>query len=272
MRVRGFTLIEMVIAIAISSIVVIFAAMFIGAPLGAYEAQSRRAVLVADASSVWPRIEEDLRRALPNSLRTLRNGNFVAIEMLRVLDVARHITPPTALSFNTVGAYSGTPRYLSVNNHGSPGRDAYTLSESMVAATVGFTATAVPGEYRIDVSPVPAFTAGASPRNRIYFVEGPVTYLCDEARGTLRRYANYIIAANQNARATPGALAAAVAAGGGTDELVTQGLTGCNFAVSPLPRPLAEGNQSQTAAVRLTTARGGDSVTLLHSAQAEYVP
>jgi hypothetical protein len=99
-----------------------------------------------------------------------------------------------------------------------------------------------------------------------------VTYLCDEGAGTLRRYANYTIAPLQAARATPPALAAAVAAGGGTIELIAQGLSGCNFAVSPLPPPAADGNQSQTAAVRLTTTRNGDSVTLLHSAQAEYVP
>ena len=270
MKTRGFTLIEMVIAISISAIVVIFAAMFIGAPLGAYAAQSRRAELVADASSVWPRMEDDLRRALPNSLRTLRNGNFVVIEMLRVDDVARHITPP-ALSFTTVGAYGGAPRYLSVNNLGTPGRDAYTLGQSMVAATIGRGPGAA-GVYQITANPVPVFTAGPSPRNRIYFVEGPVTYLCDEGQGTLRRYANYTVAPNQAARATPPALAAAVAAGGGNVELVTAGLTGCNFQVSPLPAPLADGNQSQTAAVRLTSTRNGDTVTLLHSAQAEYVP
>jgi MSHA biogenesis protein MshO len=272
MKTRGFTLIEIVIAIAISSIVVIFAAMFIGAPVGAYQAQSRRVELVADASSIWPRMEGDLRRALPNSLRTLRNGNFVVIELLRVDNVARLITPPTTPFFFTAGGYNGAPQYLSVNNHGTPGRDAYTLSESMVRVTINSSATGVAGEYRIDVNPVPVLTAGASPRNRLYFVEGPVTYLCDEGQGTLRRYANYTVAANQAARATPGALAAAVAAGGGTTELVAQGLTACNFEVSPLPRPASEGNQSQTAAVRFTTSRNGDSVTLLHSAQAEYVP
>ena len=35
MKARGFTLVELVVAITVSSIVVIFATMFIGAPVGA---------------------------------------------------------------------------------------------------------------------------------------------------------------------------------------------------------------------------------------------
>ena len=102
MKARGFTLIELVIAITISAIVVIFATMFIGAPLGAYETHSRRAELVADTSGAWPRMETDLRAALPNSLRTRRNGNFVVLEMLPVAGVARYMDPPSA-SFTTAG-------------------------------------------------------------------------------------------------------------------------------------------------------------------------
>jgi len=264
MRARGFTLIELVIAITISAIVVIFAAMFISAPLGAYDTQSRRTALVADTSGAWPRMEADLREALPNSLRAHRNGSYVVIEMLKVLNVGRYTTLPSTLSFTTAGAYSsGTPQYLSVNNRGIPGANAYTLTGSMVPATVNPPdPTAVPGEYLITVNSPPMFTAGDSPNRLIYFVEGPVAYLCDEGQGTLRRYANYTIAALQAARDTPGELGGP----GVATELVAQGLTGCNFDVSPMDNP----TQLQTAAVRLTTTRKGDSVTLLHTSRAAY--
>jgi prepilin-type N-terminal cleavage/methylation domain-containing protein len=220
MKARGFTIIELVIAITISAIVLVFAAMFIGAPLGAYEAQSRRAELVGDASAAWPRIERDLRAALPNSLRARRNGNFVVLEMLAVEGVARYMAPPSA-SFTTAGrlpVLTSSRRFLWV----------------------------------VD-----------SPRHRIYLLAGPVTYLCDEGQGTLRRYEGYTIAANQTARDAPAELTTA----GATVALVTQGLTGCNFAASA-----RNTTQSQTAAVRLTTTRNGDVVTLLHSSRAEYVP
>ena len=262
MRARGFTLIELVIAITISSIVVVFTTMFIGAPLGAYETHSRRAELVADTSGAWPRMETDLRAALPNSLRVRRNGNVVVLELLPVLGVARYKTNPSAASFTIAGPYAGVaPNFLSVNNlDGS----AYALAGSMAAAAnYSAAAGAVAGEQQINVNPAPVF-AGNSPRRNIYFVARPVTWLCDEGQGTLRRYSNYTIAANQAARDTAGELTGA----GAAVELVAQGLTSCNFAVSPVPNAM----QSQTAAVRLTTTRNGDVVTLLHGWRTEYAP
>jgi MSHA biogenesis protein MshO len=266
MKSRGFTLIELVVAITISSIVVIFATMFIGAPVGAYETQSRRAVLVADTSGAWPRMETDLRAALPNSLRTRRNGSYVVLEMLAVIDEARYMTSASAATITTAGAYRGAsaPAYLSVNNLGTGGSDAYGLSGSMTPAgtTITVAAGALPGESVVSVSPAPVFGPD-SPKRRLYFVSGPVTYLCDEGAGTLTRYANYSVAANQAARDTPGELTGAGAAG----QLVTQGLTTCNFTVSAVSP-----TQSQTVTARLTTTRNGDVVALMHSAHAEYVP
>jgi prepilin-type N-terminal cleavage/methylation domain-containing protein len=43
MRARGFTLIELVITIAVGSVVVAFMALFIVTPMNAYTAQTRRA-------------------------------------------------------------------------------------------------------------------------------------------------------------------------------------------------------------------------------------
>jgi MSHA biogenesis protein MshO len=276
MKARGFTLIEVVVSIAISAIVMVFAAMFIGAPLGAYEAHSRRAVLVADASGAWPRMAEDLRLALPNSLRTRRNGNFVVIELLKVADVVRYV-PPTTAAFNTAGVFrritldfNSTLYYLSVNNTGPgpAGVDAYTLAGSMTPAGTRIVIdddAGVAGEALVTVTPAAAFAAD-SPRFRLYLVSGPVTYLCDEGQGTLVRYENYAIAPLQTARDSPAELNAAGPAG----ELITRNLTSCNFAVSVV---LAQGGpQPQTASVTLTTARSGDSVTLLHTAHSEYQP
>jgi prepilin-type N-terminal cleavage/methylation domain-containing protein len=270
---RGFTLIELIVTIAISSIVLVFAALFIGAPVDAYEAHSRRAELVADAAGAWPRMEADLRDALPNSLRARRNlpgGNFVVIEMLKVLDVGRYTVLPSTSSFNTAGVYFGNvaPRYLSVNNLGTTGADAYAFTGSMtsVATTIGVLPDAAIGESVVTATPAPTFAAD-SPRQRIYFVEGPVTYLCDEGLGTLRRYANYPIALNQTSYDTPVEFTNAGAAG----ELVTQGLTSCDFTVSSMDSSTRT-SPAQTAAVRLTTTRNGDSVTLAHSVHAEYLP
>jgi MSHA biogenesis protein MshO len=276
MNARGFTLIEVVVAIAITSIVLVFAAMFISAPLGAYEAHSRRAVLVADASGAWPRMAEDLRLALPNSLRTRRNGNFVAIELLRVADAVRYL-PPTTAPFSAFGVFrsvslpfdsNAQPNrfYLSVNNTGGPGADAYDLTGSMTPAGARIRiAAGATGEAVVTVTPAAAFGPD-SLRRRMYLVSGPVTYLCDEVQGTLVRYDNYTIAANQSARDSPAQLLGA----GAASEVITRGLTACNFAVSAVAA--SGGPQPQVASATLTTDRNGDTVTLLHSAHSEFEP
>jgi hypothetical protein len=204
-------------------------------------------------------METDLRAALPGSLRWRRTGNIVVLEMLPVLGVARYKTTPSAVSFTTAGTYAGvTPDYLAVN----PDANVYNVSGSMAAAS-GFSAgPPIAGEQVINVNPAPAFGPD-SPKRSIYYVSRPVTYLCDEQAGTLRRYANYTLAAVQTARDT----AAKLNAAGATSALVTQGLSTCDFQVSA-----ASATQSQTVAVHLTTTRNGDVVALLHSSHAEYVP
>ena len=265
-REGGFTLIELVVAITISAIVMVFVSMFIAAPLGAYEAQSRRMALVAAPSDAWPRMEADLRTALPNSVRWRRNGAFVALEMLSVVEVTRYMDPPGAAPFRIAGValpMNPAVRYLSVNNLGTAGANAYALSGSITAAGANIQMVAgAAGEASVTVVPAPAFAA--SPKQLMYLVSGPVTYLCDEGQGTLRRYSGYAIAANQANWDSTADFAGAGVAGA----LVARSLTGCNFAVSPVG-----GATSQTVAVRLTsTATNGDSVTLLHSSRAEYTP
>ncbi|HEY6124916.1 MAG TPA: prepilin-type N-terminal cleavage/methylation domain-containing protein [Steroidobacteraceae bacterium] len=262
MNARGFTLVELVIAIAIASIVMVFSILFMRAPIDAYEAHSRRTDLVNNAASAWPRMEADLRNALPNSVRARRNGNVVVLEMLPVLGVARYKTSPSTVPITTAGVYAGvTPAFLSVNTLNG---NAYALAGSMAAAT-NFTnpAGAVTGEQQIGVNPAPAFTSD-SPRRNLYFVARPVTWLCDEGLGTLQRYSGYNIAALQTARDTAGELTGA----GAAVEPVARGLTSCVFDVTPP----GSTTQSQTAAVHLTATRNGDSVTLLHSVRSEYVP
>jgi MSHA biogenesis protein MshO len=270
---RGFTLLELVVALTIASIVGVFATMFMRAPIDAYEAHSRRAQLVNDTAAAWPRIETDLQSALPNSVRARRNGNIVVLEMLAVVDVARYKTPASAASITTAGTFRGIPmplpfvttrHYLFVNSNVTPGADPFSLAGAMTPAGTQITiAAGGPGEQVVTLNITPSFPTD-SPRHRIYLLSGPVTYLCDEALGTLRRYSNYSMAANQAARDT----AAELNGAGATAVLVAQGLTTCNFDATPP----GSTTQSQTAAVRLTTTRSGDSITLLHSARSGYVP
>jgi MSHA biogenesis protein MshO len=81
-RARGFTLIELVITIAVGSAVVAFMALFIVTPMSTYTAQTRRAMLVDAADSALRFIGRDLRAALPNSVRVSASGSVTALELL----------------------------------------------------------------------------------------------------------------------------------------------------------------------------------------------
>ena len=75
---RGFTLVELVITITISTIVVSFMAMFISGPVASYADMTRRVQLVDLAESSLRRISRDIRRALPNSIRIRTSGSITA--------------------------------------------------------------------------------------------------------------------------------------------------------------------------------------------------
>ena len=269
---RGFTLVEMVVAISISAMVVLFVAMFLAAPLGAFEAQSRRNQMVGDITAAWPRMQDDLSKALPNSVRTHVNGNYVVIEMLKVAGVTRYTSALGGNNFDAAGTVNGvfrgaglvpnppaaTAYFFSVN----PGQSVYTLGNSMVRTPVQWTTTGT-GAGVVTLTTPPAFAFG-SPRNRAYLVSGPVTYLCDlrAAQRTLRRYEGYALAAAQTSRDAPNEFAA------GTNTLIARGVTGCRFDASDQNLT----NKAQTVSVLLTTTSNNDTVTLLHEARSEYVP
>lgn len=269
-QVRGFTLIEMVVAISIGAIVVVFAALFIAAPVDAYEAHGRRAQMVSQTTTAWPRMQADLREALPNSVRVRRNGNFMVMELLSTIGFARY-TSAHGSNFTV----AGTPRavfgnypagqdfvnvHLSVNN---AGEEAYTQATSMTPrlTAVETEPLGTAGDATIQVVPALPAINWDSPRSRIYLVRGAITYLCDERQGTVTRYFGYPIAALQVSRDTPAELA------GATDtEVVARGLSGCNFSVTSLP------GRPQAMAIRLTTTRNGESVSMLHSGVVEHLP
>src|ERR1700741_2080508 len=90
----GFTLIELVVTLVISAIVVSFVATFISGPVQGVTHQARRARLVDAADSALERMGRDVRRALPNSVRTTSAGGVTALELLSTVDGARYRAQP----------------------------------------------------------------------------------------------------------------------------------------------------------------------------------
>jgi len=278
----GMTLIELVITIAVGSVVVAFMALFIVGPMNAYSAQTRRADLVDEADGALRFLARDLRAALPNSVRITTSGSVSALELLATIDGARYQdggplgNPALELDFTQAdGAFAttvpftqltlpwvSTSAYLAIYNVGVPGANAYELANVITPAgtTISVAAGAAPNQNLVTLAPAFKFAWG-SPGRRVYLVSGPVTYLCDTAAGTLKRYAGYAIQSTQ-----PASTAALVAAGASAGGIATD-VAGCQFSYTA-----GTATRNALATLTLQLTRHGESVELLHQVQLVNVP
>jgi MSHA biogenesis protein MshO len=279
---RGFTLIELVITIAVGSVVVAFMAMFIVTPMTTYTAQTRRATLVDAADSALRFMGRDLRAALPNSVRVSASGSVTALELLATADGARYqdsgplSNPALALDLTAAdGAFATTvpftqvnvpwtssAYFLSIYNVGVPGADAYQMANVITPAgtTITISAGATANQDLVTLSPAFQFAFG-SPGQRVFLVSGPVSYLCDTAAATLTRYSSYTIANAQPASA------AALNAAGASAALVASNVAGCQFVLSA-----GTAQRNALATLTLQIAQSGESVQLLHQVEVVNAP
>jgi MSHA biogenesis protein MshO len=284
---RGFTLIELVITIAVGSVVVAFMALFIVTPMTTYTAQTRRATLVDAADSALRFMGRDLRAALPNSVRVNAIGN--ALELLATADGARYqdsgplSNPALALDLTTAdGAFATTVPFtqeqvtppwtsntyrLSIYNLGVPGADAYqtppptpNVITPATGTTITISAGATANQNLVTLSPAFQFAFG-SPGQRVFLVSGPVSYLCDTTAATLTRYSGYTIASAQPTSA------AVLNAAGASSALVASNVTGCQFVWSA-----GTAQRNALATLTLQIAQSGESVQLLHQVQVVNAP
>jgi MSHA biogenesis protein MshO len=281
--VRGFTLIELVITIAVSSVVVAFMALFIVTPMSTYTAQTRRAALVDAADSALRFMGRDLRAALPNSVRVNTSGSVTALELLATADGARYQDsglPALALDLTAPdGAFATTVPFtqeqvtppwtsntyrLSIYNVGVPGANAYETGSQVITPATGTTITisagATANQDLVTVSPAFQFAFG-SPGQRVFLVSGPVSYLCDTVAATLTRYSGYTIASTQPVSA------AVLNAAGAISALVAGNVAGCQFVLSA---GTAQRNALATLTLQLT--QSGESVQLLHEVNVVNAP
>ncbi|MEO8465888.1 MAG: type II secretion system protein [Gammaproteobacteria bacterium] len=279
----GFTLIELVVTLVISAIVVSFVSLFISGSVKGFTDQTRRARLVDSADSALQRIARDVRRALPNSVRTTTAAGVTALEMLSTVDGARYRAQPPGTaaqildfaaadgSFNALGPFTqvtkpfnSTGHYLAIYNVGVPGADAYELANVITPAgtQIGVAADGATGEDRVTLSPAFKFAYG-SPTQRVFLLDGPVTYLCDGVAGTLLRYQSYSIASSQASVDTHGKLLAA----GARASLIANQIVSCTFTYTP-------GTAERGGLVALSIAVGadGESVSLLSQVHVDNVP
>jgi MSHA biogenesis protein MshO len=289
---RGITLVELVVAMVITSIIVAAVAYF-ALPVRQAVDVSVRAELTDAADGALQRMARDVRLALPNSVRL--SCGVQCVEFIPVRTAGRYRADPSGGGCDQAGDIAGsdelafdaadtcfksigtlpdrasvvanplslnTNDFLVLNNNGTDfaGQNAY---DEPSANRVRLVQSDQQGGVRERINFVaPVVLASTfvralhdSPGRRFYVVSTPIAYEC--AGGSLRRYSGYAFGA---------------AHGTGTAALVANNVSACSFEYSP----------NVTSSIGLLTLRltlsknvssgQPETVTLYHSVHVSNVP
>jgi len=256
---RGFTLLELVVSIVVVGIIIGTVIYFV-TPLRQANDIAVRAELTDIADNALQRIGREVRLALPNSVRVTSSAGVAYLEFIAVRTAGRYrasgggaaggtncpnddssLTSPDndQLSFDlaggdtcfkTIGKLPDTSTVVTnsdrvvLNNFGPgyAGQDAYQTAGTLNWVTLAGLDTSEAGRDRISfAAKIFQRALHDSPGKRFYIVSGPVSYACDVAAGTLRRYWGYPATASQP---TPP---------GGTSALIAERVSACSFEYTP---------------------------------------
>ncbi|MCZ6579254.1 MAG: pilus assembly protein MshO, partial [Gammaproteobacteria bacterium] len=95
-----------------------------------------------------------------------------------------------------------------------------------------------------------------SPGQRAFFVDGPISYICNPAIGRITRYSNYTYSAAQPVPP----------AGAAQGPVVTQ-LAGCSINYTA-----GTAQRGGIITLEITLSNSGESITLLHQVHVDNVP
>ncbi len=261
----GFTLIEAIIAMVITGILGVTAAMFLKTPVQAYMDSARRGQLTDVADTVLRRMVRDLRLALPNSVRTATSGGNFYLEFLLTSGGGRYRARRTGAgtgdpldfdatdtSFDVLGSAPacGAGQSVVVFNLGPSVSGANAYAAENRAACTG-----VAGSTVTLASPFPGLFD--SPGHRFQVVDTPLTYECSTGTGVIRRYAGYAITA---AQPTPPV--------GGQNALIAQDVSACSFSYAPLT--LAE--RAGIVTISMAITQDNESVRIAQQTHVSNIP
>lgn len=262
-RIGGFTLVELVMVIMVTGIIAGSLTIFLKPAIESYFDSRRRADLTDIADTALRRMSQDIRSAVPNSVRsvsascfqlapTIAGGRYRMAADTTTTGSASVDTSTTTAVFDVLSPLSPLPLsddWVVIGNQN--GDDVYDGSTRGQIATVATSAT---GRHRITLdSPHPQFPMGYDLGRFVVVpnVEQTVTYSC--VGNVLYR----------NVAAFGAADCTASGAKVATD------VANCSFIYNP-----NEGATQQSGFVwmRLELSRSGESVVLAHGVHVDNVP
>lgn len=284
----GFSLLELILVIVLLGVLASGAGLLITTPIQAYNDQLRRQQLVDQAEMSLRQIARDIRRALPNSIRFQPAGAGWALEMVNTVDGARYrdeaggvfTSPGDILDFSaadtdfnflgglslaagTLGGhrlviYNTAPLnfYQNVTSGANPG----IVTPAGSALTLTLPAGSEP---HLQISSAFQFSQ-QSPGQRAFFINGPISYICDPSTGNTRidRYASY---AYQNPQLlTNGGLAGLTSVATGA---VATRVTACSISYQA-----GTAQRGGIVTLGITVSDAGESMSLLHQVHVVNVP
>ncbi len=291
----GFTLIEMIVVIVLLGVLAIGASNLIVTPVQSYHEQLKRKQLVDSAQMALHRIEIDIHNALPNSVRIIDHGPATwALEMVDTVDGARYRDEPgtgfanasdilsfTAAGgdqqFNLLGLFSNLPvaglpvtypayRVVIYNTSASQiYGDAAAGNNPGVISPAGVTLNIDPTgvEHQLTLASPFRFKY-RSPTQRLFLVDGAITYLCDSSSGYLLRFDQYGYHSSQTA---VDSVAKLLALGARQTRVATQ-VSRCDINYQP-------GSPQRSSLITLNLAlsdASNESVQLLHQVHVDNTP
>jgi len=222
----GFTLVELIVVIAVTAILAAGGVMFIRNPLQSYLDIETRAALTDLADGALRRMSRGIERALPNSVRvagTCTGTSDCMVEYVAIQNAGRYraevgtlnplYLPHSAadpLDFNantdsfdvlgpSIGACSPCTNELVIFNLGVEGADVYEGSNRRTISSIATDTTWTESKISFTgSSPFPF----QSPASRFYIVSKPTTFACDMTNNKLLRYDGYAFQASQPATIT----------------------------------------------------------------------
>ena len=184
---KGFTLVEMVTVLLVLGILGTGVVTFIGDSTNGFAATAARAQLAEDARFLVDKLSDEIREALPNSIRT--NGQ--CLEYVPVEGGSRYHTLPIGAASGGFYSWPIDPAPTSSNLRAVvyPQIDLYSESNpGALSPTVSIGTPEADNRVRLNFSSPFAFSAGTS-RSSYFLVTAPVSYCT--INGRLYRYQNY---------------------------------------------------------------------------------